>query len=154
MSEKKLHNLEEMLSKKNLSKIRKHVSDLWIATEKVEFDAHKKLEGLSKKEFVKLKEWSSLVLKASYLFSKDAEKHLDIQDVEFWKVMYEQAGSLYLLCRESRNMASSINALSLMCAIMSKIHSLGGNYMELDTDMIKKGWQKGKEHIEDGIDID
>jgi hypothetical protein len=148
----KLHKLEELVSKKDLGKMRQMIASVSKGFDTDEFDAEKLFEGkLTEKEFVRLAEWPSLILKASYIAAKTAKEHLGMTEIEFWATMYKQSLSLYLLCRQSRSKGAAIECLKVMISCMVRYSALGGSSEDLDTsEVFKKGWATEDSGVTDG----
>lgn len=155
MSDKKLHNLEEAVWKKDLNKMRKYIKVMHKDIAKADFDAKSMFSEMTEREFCLLREWPSLIMKASSIFAKTAVTHFEMSELDYLRAMYDQVGTLYLLCRQGRSMGATVECLKLMINIMFQIHSMGGNVSDLDTSMIfKKGFMsENKDALEGGIEL-
>lgn len=153
---KKLHEMEEAVYKRDISKMRDYIKVINEGLKKDDLDSRAVFDKLSEKEYRNLREWPSLILKADYIASKRAQEHLEASERDFWSIMYEKCAGVYLLARQGRSMGACVEALKLMMTCAVQVHSLGGDTESLDTDMVfKKGWQSEKSggSIEGGIEL-
>jgi len=147
----KLHKLEELVSKKDLGKMRQMMASISKGFDTDEFDAEKVFDRLSVKEFARLADWPSLILKASHIAGETAKEHFGMTEAEYWAAMYKQCLSLYLLCRQGRSKGAAVDSLRLTMACMIRYSSLGGGIGDLDaSDVFKKGWNTEDSGVTDG----